>query len=168
MTNLTARELRHKALLAKIDRMKAARAAGIKALVRAETELPVLERKAARLAAPPKPRKPKPVEPPPAPPKPTRKAREKTGRKVGEDREKPKAMARVAEVDPTTQLGFLGPAPGFNSRGERVPDEDEPPKAGSHAKALEDYLNAPAQHPMVKKTYAERMEAAGFRRTSKR
>ncbi len=32
---------------------------------------------------------------------------------------KPKSV----KVDPTTQLGVLGPAPGFNGKGERVPDD---------------------------------------------
>jgi hypothetical protein len=114
MTKLPLRERRHKAVLDQIARLTLARNKAIKILVKAETVLPKLERQARRFELPVKPRKPKPmVEPEPVAP---------TKRKA-----KP--------VDPTTQLGVLGPAPGFNAKGDRVPDD-----------------------------YASRMEDAGFRK----
>lgn len=40
---------------------------------------------------------------------------------------KAKAPPKEPEVDPTTQLGVLGPAPGFDAKGNRVPDDLEIP-----------------------------------------
>ena len=100
---LPARERRHKVLLNTIARLTLARNKAIKTIVQAETTLPRLERQLRRYEFPTKRNKAavKAIEPDPQPtPKPKR--------------------VRKPKVDPTTQLGVLGPMPGFDASGNNL------------------------------------------------
>jgi len=50
-------------------------------------------------------------------------------REVADDLVISAQLSRSKEVDPTTQLGMLGPAPGFDQHGNRIPDDQAKPAA---------------------------------------